>query len=93
MRIYTVIRHGARITYKELTTRSVLPVYAITICIPSATPTVLDPFLLWSETSNRTGLKKMSIQDKSNHEWFTIKSSVSLSKVLELSNDIGDEMK
>ena len=93
MRIYNVIRHGARITYKELTTKSVLPAYATTICIPSATPIVLDPFLLWTETSDRAGLKKMSIHDKSNTEWFTIKSSVSLSKVLELSKDIGDEMK
>ena len=93
MRIYNVIRHGARVTYKEMTVKCMLPVHATTICIPSTTPTVLDPFLLWKETSDRTGLKKMSIHDKGNNEWFTIKSTVSLSKVLELSRDITGEMK
>jgi len=93
MRIYSVIRHGARVTYKQLTIKSVLPVHATTICIPSVTPIVLDPFLLWKQTTDRTGLKKMSIQDNNSNEWFTIKSTVSLSKVLELSKDLTDEMK
>ena len=93
MRIYTVIRHGARITYKELTAKCTIPAYVTTICIPSVTPTVLDPFLLWKETIDRTGLKKMSIRNKNKDEWFTIKSTVSLSKVLELSKDITGEMR
>ena len=93
MRIYSVIRHGGRVTYKELSIKSILPAHATTICIPSTTPTVLDPFLLWSQTADRTGLKKMSIQDNSNNEWFTIKSTVPLSKVLEISKDLTDEMK
>jgi hypothetical protein len=93
MRIYSIIRHGARVTYKEMSNKCALPVHATTICIPSATPTVLDPFLLWKQTSDRTGLKKMSIHDKNDNEWFTIKSSVSISKVLEISSDIAKEMK
>ena len=92
MRIYNVIRHSTRVTYKEITTKCMLPAYATTICIPSATPTVLDPFLLWKETSDRTGLKKMSIRNKNNDEWFSINSSVALSKVLELPKDITWEM-
>ena len=93
MRIYNVIRHGSRVTYKQLTIKSALPAHATTICIPSMTPTVLDPYLLWKQTADRTGLKKMSIHDKSDNEWFTIKSNMSLSKVLEISKDIGNDMK
>lgn len=93
MRIYSIIRHGARVTYKEMNNKCTLPINATTICIPSATPTVLDPFLLWKQTQDRSGLKKMSIQDKNDNEWFTIKSNVSISKVLEISSDIAREMK
>jgi hypothetical protein len=62
------------------------------LTIPSLVSNELDPFLLWKQTERREPYRIMEIQDKAGHTWFKIKSTIPLSKILEISKDALKEM-
>jgi len=62
------------------------------LTIPSLVSKDLDPFLLWKQTERREPYRILEIQDKAGHTWFEIKSTMPLSKILEISEDALKEM-
>ena len=94
MRTYSIIRNGSKIIYRQVNNITNINTQITTICIPSTIPVILDPFLLWKETNDRTAIKSMSILDMNQTSWFTLTSTkYPLAKMLELSADILHEMK
>ena len=55
------------------------------LTIPSPMPKEFDPFLLWKQTEQREPFRILEIQDKAGHTWFEIKSTIPISKILEIS--------
>ncbi len=108
MRFYNVTRFGTyKIRYAEVasihpphTPKTSKIRYGVSppsakdiLIIPSLTPKVMDPFLLWKQTNHKESFRILEIQDKTGHTWFEIKSAMPLSKILEISDDGMREMR
>jgi hypothetical protein len=85
MRFYTIHRFGTMVRYAQIPKDS--PQVAC-VSIPHMTPTLLDPFLLWKETSNTAQIKHIAIQDKSGVTWLELKCATPINKLMNLSIDV-----
>ena len=85
MRFYTIHRFGTMVRSAQIPKNS--PQVAC-VSIPHVTPKLLDPFLLWKETSNTAQIKHVEIQDKSGDTWFELKCKMPIHKLMDLSLDV-----
>ncbi len=85
MRFYTIHRFGTMVRYAQIPKDSA---QVPCVTIPHITPKVLDPFLLWKETSNTARIKHVEIQDTSGDTWFELKSKTPIRKLMDLSIDV-----
>ena len=85
MRFYTIHRFGTMVRYAQIPKHS--PQVAC-VSIPHMTPKVLDPFLLWKETSKRTQIKHVEVQDTQGATWFELKCASSIEKYMSFSLDL-----
>jgi len=84
MRFYTIHRFGTMVRYAQISKHS--PQVAC-VTIPHITPKILDPFLLWKETTNTAQIKHIAIQDKNGATWFEFKCTTPITKIMEVSFD------
>ena len=85
MRFYTIHRFGTMVRYAQIPKQS--PQVAC-VSIPHMTPKMIDPFLLWKETSNTAQIKHVEVQDKNGATWFELKCAMPIEKMMDLSLDI-----
>jgi hypothetical protein len=85
MRLYTIHRVGTMVRYAQIPKNSP---QVPCVSIPHVTPKLLDPFLLWKETSNTAKIKHMEIQDKDGDTWFELKCATPITKLMDLSLDV-----
>jgi hypothetical protein len=85
MRFYTIHRFGTMVRYAQIPKDSA---QVACVTIPHMTPTLLDPFLLWKETSKRAQINHMAIQDKSGDTWFELKCKTPINKLMDISIDV-----
>jgi hypothetical protein len=85
MRFYTIHRFGTMVRYAQIPNSST---QVTCVSIPHVTPKMLDPFLLWKETSNRAQIKHVEVQDKNGATWFELKCATPIEKFMDLSIDV-----
>ena len=85
MRSYSIHRFGQKVRYAQLPTNSTRVACAY---IPNTIPKLLDPFLLWKETSKRTQIKHVEVQDTQGATWFELKCASSIEKYMSFSLDL-----
>ena len=91
MRFYTLTRDGvSTVSYKQIMTRIVTPGM---ICIPTAVPKVMDPYILWRQTAEKESIKKFSVRDDALDDWFMIQSNRPIHKILSAGLDMAKEMR
>ncbi len=89
MRYYMIYRSCAsRVRYAETVMPTQNPVR-----IPSAIPKMLDPFLLWKETTSRSQIKHIEVHDSRGAVWFELKTEAPLENFMNFSADALDAMK
>jgi hypothetical protein len=90
MRSYIIHRFGDKVRYAQLPTNSIKVACAY---IPNTVPKMLDPFLLWKETSKRAHIKHLEIQDSQGSIWFELKCATPIEKFMDLSVSVLKEMR
>jgi hypothetical protein len=90
MRVYTIVRFGSRIRYAEMPATFLGDT---AIQIPASIPKVLDPYICLKSTSNYKDIKQIEVQDKSGNTWFEIKTTLSLKKIIESTEEFSQYMK
>jgi hypothetical protein len=90
MRFYNHFRHGTSITYTQIMARVITPDI---ICIPTVVPKVMDPYILWRETTNKESITKFTVRDKVLDDWFSIKSNKPIHKILSAGTELHGQMK
>jgi hypothetical protein len=90
MRSYTIHRLGNKVRYAQLPMNTTKVACAY---IPTMVPKMLDPFLLWKETSKRAKIKHLEVQDSQGTTWFELKCATPIKKIMDLSVNILKEMR
>lgn len=90
MRFYILSRRATDVSYKQIMTRIVTPDM---ICIPTVIPKVMDPYILWRQTTEKESVKKFTVRDDEVGDWFIVQSNKPIHKILSAGTELHGQMK